>query len=129
MTPWASRNWCCGSASPDGNWANLPYAPRSAAGEPSRTIVLLAEGSERLVLVHSVYGIDGSQPRRDGIAWQAADRRRIDLSATATPLLEAATRLNDATGTKARLPAGQPWIVLASDEQGNVVEAHLPERD
>lgn len=114
---------------PNGRWTHLPYAPRSAAGEPSRPIVLLAEGSERLFLVHSMYGIDGAQPRRDGIAWQAADRRRIDLSATATPLLRAATRLNNVTGTKARLPAGHPWIVLASDEQGNVFEAQLAGRE
>jgi hypothetical protein len=114
---------------PNGRWTHLPYAPRSAAGEPSRPIVLLAEGSQRIFLVHSVYGVDGAQPRRDGIAWQATDRRRIDLSPAATPLLAAATRLNNATGTKARLPAGQPWIVLASDEQGNVFEARLPGRE
>ncbi|MDZ7639240.1 MAG: hypothetical protein U5J83_13480 [Bryobacterales bacterium] len=124
---------------PNGAWAALPYAPRTITGEPSRPIVLLAEGSQRLFLVHSVYGndrerprrdgIEGAHPRRDWIAWQVADRRRMDLSPAATPLLETATRLNNVTGTKALLPAGQPWIVLVSDQRGRVFEAELAERE
>ena len=40
-------------------------------------------------------------------------------------MLEAARPLNDVTGTKALLPPGQPWIVLASDKDGNVYEGRL----
>lgn len=114
---------------PHGTWDNLPYAPRTSAGEPSRPIVLLESGSRRIILIHSLYGKDGALPRRNGIAWLTADRHRIELSPAATTLLEAATRLNNATGPKAHLPAAQPWIVLVSDEYGSVFEAQLHGRD
>lgn len=108
-----------------GTWTNIPYAPRTKLGEPSRPIVLLDSGSSRLFLLHTIYRKDGTDPRRDVIVVQSSGRQRIDLSSTATVLLDSGTRLNDVTGAKAALPTDQPWIVLASDQEGRVFEAQL----
>lgn len=110
---------------PKGNWTNIPYATWTNAGWPSRPIVLLGSGSQRLFLIHTLYRKDGAVPRQDVIVWQTSDRHPIDLSSAATLLLDSGGRLNDATSSKAPLPAGQPWIVLASDSDGRVFEAPL----
>lgn len=109
---------------PKGTWRNLPYAPRTKAGEPSRPIVLLG-GPDRLLLLHSIYRKDGLEPRRDVIVWQSTGRHSLDLTPNAALLLDSGGQLNNVTGTKATLPAGQPWIVLASDVEGRVFEAQL----
>lgn len=109
---------------PKGKWINLPYAPRTRAGEPSRPIVLLS-GANRLLLIHSLYHKDGLDPRRDVIVWQSTARNSINLAPRAAVLLDSDGLLNNVTGAKAAPPAGQPWIVLASDAEGRVFEARV----
>jgi hypothetical protein len=109
---------------PAGAWTNHPYALRTEALQPSRPIVLLDDAGGRLFLVHTLYSMNRT-PRVDVIAWQATESSRIDLTPSAQVLLDAGTRLNDVTACKGRLPAGQPWIVLASDAQGRVYEGRL----
>lgn len=108
-----------------GKWTNIPYATWTNAGWPSRPIVQLEKDSNRLLLIHTLYRKDGLEPRRDVIVWQTSDRQPIDLSPTATLLLDSGARLNDATGAKGPLPAGQPGMILASDSDGRVFEAEL----
>ncbi len=95
----------------DGKWTSRPYAPRTESGEPSRPAVLLGGEPERMFLLHSRYAKGGSEIVR----W--ADGRE--------EVLIPGNRVNDVTGPKARFPNGQPWIVLASDREGNVYEARL----
>lgn len=97
---------------PDGRWVNRPYGLRTEDGEPSRPIVLLGGGD--LFLLHSFYGRE-----RGWVEWQPGHEM------AAQPLIEAAQRVNNVTGSKANLPEGQPWIVLASDREGDVYEATL----
>ncbi len=94
---------------PAGRWTNRPYALRTAVQEPSRPIVLL--GGARHILLHTIYrrGVEAALPS-------------FIAHANSTPLLTAGTPLNDVTGAKARLPEGEPWVVLASDARGNVYE-------
>ena len=96
-----------------GRWRNRHFAPRTKEYEPSRPLVLLGGRPEREFVVYSRYARTGPTPRGSQIVTGAA------------VLLEAARPLNDVTGTKALLPPGQPWIVLASDKDGNVYEGRL----
>jgi hypothetical protein len=69
--------------------------------------------------------MDGAVPRVDVIAWQSSNLSRLDVTPTARVLLDTGGRLNDVTGSKRHLPTGQVWIVLASDQAGNVYEIRL----
>ncbi|MCL4783187.1 MAG: hypothetical protein KJZ70_09155 [Bryobacterales bacterium] len=109
---------------PKGKWTNLPFAPLTSAGGPSRPIVLLG-GADRLLLVYSLYRKDGLNPRVDAIVWQGTTRRALDVGQKAAVLLDSGGQLNNATSLKGPLPAGQPWIVLASDPQGRIFEGRL----
>lgn len=104
---------------PRGQWASHPYAPRTSQAEPSRPIVLLGGDPERYLLLHTMYDRRPGQPPQSWIAWQPSVEKE------ARPLISAGARVNNVTGCKARLPAGVPWIVLASDHEGNVYEARI----
>lgn len=95
----------------EGKWISRPYAPRTEAGEPSRPAVLLGGEPERMFLLHSRYTKGGSEIVR----WAYGGEE----------VLIPGKRVKDVTGPKARFPTGQPWIVLASDREGNVYEARL----
>jgi hypothetical protein len=103
----------------EGKWQHHPYAPRTERAEPSRPIVLLGGEPERYILLHTFYGLEQGRPAESWIGWQST------LRDVARPLIAAGTRINNVTGCKARLPSGYPWIVLASDHQGNVYEARI----
>jgi hypothetical protein len=103
---------------PRGGWENHPYAPRTERSEPSRPAVVLGGEPERYFLFHSVYGREQGEPR-SWIVWQSR------LDEVACPFIAAGTRINNVTTCKSRLPAGHPWIVLASDHQGNVYEGTI----
>jgi hypothetical protein len=109
--------------SPRGEWSDLPYGPRTLTEEPTRPIVLLSERPPGLWLAHTVHLRDRAHPR-SLIVWQQGDPHRARLS-PARPLLEGTGRLNNVTGAKAALPDDGPWLVLASDAEGNVFEADL----
>jgi len=104
-----------------GKWTNYPYARRTAEVEPSRPIALI--GGERLFLLHSVY-------RRKGLAGFVAmlstgiGELRVDGEAGALIAADGVS-VNNVTGSKAALPTGVPWIVLASDEKGRVYEGEI----
>jgi len=104
---------------PQGRWENRGYALRTERAEPSRPIVVLGGEPERFLLLHTIYRREQSQPPESWIGWQST------LEEVAQPLIAAGTRINNVTACKARLPAGYPWIVLASDHEGNVYEARI----
>ncbi|MBI4906557.1 MAG: hypothetical protein HY820_23210 [Acidobacteria bacterium] len=108
-----------------GRWTNIPYAQRTEKYHPSRPIALLLADPARLFLLHTLYRLDHPIPRQSTIVWQTTGLSRLELAPVATPLLDAGTQLNDVTGSKAPLPPGQTWIVLASDQDGNVYEGKL----
>jgi hypothetical protein len=110
---------------PQGRWTNHPYAVRTAKFQPSRPIALLGGQPPRLLLLHSLYRMDHPKPPQSVIAWQTTDLPRLNLATAAQTLIDAVAGVNNVTGPKASLPAGHPWIVLASDEAGNVYEARI----
>lgn len=115
---------------PDG-WQNLPYAPRTSTGQPSRPLILVGETPPCLLLLHTLYGPKGlpqAGEQRNTIVWQAIPLGKIEarsLAISFQPLIDPGTAVNNTTGCKAKLPKGHPWIVLSSDDQGNVYEGHL----
>jgi hypothetical protein len=108
-----------------GRWTNHPYGIRTEQVEPSRPIILVGGSPERLMLAHSIYTKGNSRPAGSLVVWQSTDARRIDVSRAAKPLIDPLGYANDVTGCKARLPDGQPWIVLASAKDGSIYEAEL----
>lgn len=109
-----------------GKWKNYPYATLTSQQGPTRPIVQLGGNPAKLFLLHTI-AVVGRRPAESLIACQTTDPGRIQIAAAAQPLIEAetATAVNNVTGSKARLPQGAPWIVLASDPAGNVYEARL----
>ncbi len=104
---------------PRGRWENRRYALRTELAEPSRPIVVLGGEPERLLLLHTIYRREQGKPPESWIGWQSS------LEEVARPLIAAGTRINNVTACKGRLPAGYPWIVLASDHEGNVYEGRI----
>lgn len=114
--------------SPEGRWQNLPYAPRTAAEEPSRPIVLIDPEWRRLLLLHTLYGRSSQQRGNNRIGWQSvalSGRLSAELTAPATMLIGPLPGVNNVAGSKLPMTRGKPWIVLASDAKGNVYEGRL----
>jgi len=115
----------------DGRWSNWPFAARTETSEPSRPLALLGDTPTRLFLIYTRYdrGERTEDARReDRIVWQSASLASLNAAALDTPadaLLGPAPTLNNVTGCKQNLPERAPWIVLASDAQGNVYEGQL----
>ena len=113
-----------------GQWQNIPYAPRTSTGQPSRPVVLLGGEPPQVLLLHTVYGPpdQASQERRNTIVWQAAPLAQLTaatLAARSQLGIDPDAAINNVTGCKAALPAGARWIFLASDEAGRVYEGCL----
>jgi hypothetical protein len=116
---------------PNGTWENWPYACRTNSEEPSRPIVLLGGSPSVLLLLHTLYRRTPDSPRkndRNTIEWQSVTLDHLGAATLNVPsqtLLAPTPSLNNVTGCKQILPAQAPWIVLASDSQGNVYEGRL----
>lgn len=110
--------------SADGKWTNHPYARLTTTAAPTRPIAQLSHDGRRLYLVHTT-GLPGRRPPHSLIVAQVTPTDRIQVEGPAATILDAAAPVNNVTGSKARLPKERPWIVLASDAQGGVYEAHL----
>mgnify|MGYP005856219083 CR=1 FL=1 len=112
-----------------GWWTSVPYANRTAEGTPSRPIAVIGGAPERLFLLHTFYEPGPTAARRDGIALLVSGlpRYRVDVGAEVVTRGEG-VRLNDVTGPKGRFPEGAEWVVLSSDEHGNVYETRLEKR-
>jgi hypothetical protein len=109
----------------DGTWLNRPYAHRTSTTEPSRPIAVIGGKPERLLLAHTVYQRGMNKEQFSQIAGLLVDPTTIKLDQLPRLLIQASAKLNDVTSTKSVVPADKtiPWIILASDEKGNVYEA------
>lgn len=115
---------------PNGRWESIPYARREPTAEPSRPMLLLSVDRPDLVLLHTLYGrsSDPQQKPRNTIVWQTASLASLNrekLGAAARILINPGAAVNNVTGCKAPLPTGIPWIVLASDVEGNIYEGQI----
>ncbi len=112
-----------------GWWTSVPFANRTPKATPSRPIAVIGGAPERLFLLYTAYEPGPAAQRRDGITLIVSPlpRWRADLPASIVTRGEG-VRLNDVTGPKSRFPEGVPWIVLSSDQHGNVYETRLEAR-
>ncbi len=109
-----------------GGWSNFPYAPRTAAAEPSRPVIMAApDGS--LLAGHTIY--DKTDRNRDRIEFGRIDTTAagilVNKRVVILPAPELHAKVNDCTVSKAPFPVNGPWIVLASDGEGRVYEVDL----
>jgi hypothetical protein len=111
---------------PDGRWENYSYALLEEKLAPSRPIALLGGSPPQLYLLHTMYDRRSVGERRDFITLMMTDRHRLELADQGTRFLSAAKSINNVTGPRRMPPVGIPWIVLASDGDGNVYEGLLP---
>lgn len=107
-----------------GAWSNHPYAPLTPEHAPTRPVAQLDPGASRLFLIHTA-GLVGRRPAASVIVCQDTDPTRLSLGGPPRTLIQAGTAVNNVTGSKARLPKGAAWVVLASDSQGGVYEGRL----
>lgn len=110
---------------PDGRWCNRPYAIRSTVGEPSRPIAALSGLHGGLLLAHTVYMRGERRGEPSIIAGMVVDPDAPLLEKEPAVLMRASSPLNDVTSCKAigSEDGAVPWIVIASDQSGNIYEA------
>jgi hypothetical protein len=109
---------------PDGSWVNIPYADRTEAIMPTRPIALVGGDPQELYLVHSYYP-QGTSPRgEDYIVFRKTDLTASLINSEDQILIppKKGRYIRNATSTKNELPVNAPWIILASDKQGNIYE-------
>ncbi len=117
--------------SPKGSWRNYPYCDLGSVEHPSRSIILSVEKQPSLIL--NGYTIYNSKNRSQSkIVFGIADTTNVKILKNVTTVIapysaetDGARFVNNVTGSKSPLPENAPWIILASDNEGNVFEADL----
>jgi hypothetical protein len=112
---------------PDGLWTNYPYVPRTPEAEPSRPVVLTTPDRNLVLSGHTIY--DKRSHYADRIDFGRADTLApavlADQVTVIAPDMSLKVKVNNITGPKQMFPGDGPWIILASDEKGNVYESDL----
>ena len=117
--------------SPEGIWKNIPYVILKEHKKPSRPIAI---GTEDNSYVFSAYGDnDRSVPypynSKIMVAFAPVDSvseaRLNSPEAVIVPDSTYKFVVHNVTGPKEVFPKNAPWIILASDSEGNVYEADL----
>lgn len=110
-----------------GVWRNFPYAPRTAVAEPSRPVILATPRAGVFLAGHTIY--DKTGKFKDRIEWGRLDTAAAGILVNRQVVIPAnaglSARINNCTVPRFGVPAGAPWIILASDEKGRVYEADL----
>lgn len=116
--------------SPKGEWRNYPYAVLAPPDLPSRPIVVATEDPEIVLTGHTIY--HNKQPNLGKIVFGQIDTTQTEIVKNEKVVIAPYTagwdennRINDVTGPKKPYPLGVPWIILASDREGQVYEADL----
>lgn len=111
----------------EGKWRKFSYATLQETHKPSRPIVIATANPSLVLAGHTVY-----DSKNNLIVFGQIDTTRSEILVNPSPVivpdiskLPAQTRINDATGPKFSFPDDAPWIILASDREGNVYETNL----
>ena len=117
--------------SPKGSWRNIPYIILTGDKRPSRPIAIATEDNS---YVFSAYGDnDRSVPypynSKIMVAYAPVDSvSEVRLNRPEAVIVPDSTYkfvVHNVTGPREVFPENAPWIILASDSQGNVYEADL----
>ncbi|RZK41736.1 MAG: hypothetical protein EOO90_10315 [Pedobacter sp.] len=114
----------------NGKWKNYPFADLDVVKKPSRPAVFTVDGKRTVLLGYTIY--DGVDTNLGEIKFGIVDTsKKSVLSELKTVILPKSNsakntfRINDITGPKGSFPKDGPWIILASDQFGNIYEADL----
>lgn len=115
----------------DSEWKNYPYCNLQSWLHPSRPAIFSVENSNRLVLnAYTMY--HSGNPHLGSIYVGVIDTTTTEILTQEIPVIQPDTshwkpgnRINNVTGPKDPFPAQAPWIILASDNEGNIYEADL----
>jgi hypothetical protein len=110
----------------EGRWRNYPYFLRKST-VPSRPIIIATPDPGLILSCYTIY--DHKNRHKDRIGCGVIDTSSAGLLKNRTIIIAPdSTRkvqVNNVTGPKAAFPPNAPWIVLASDNKGNIYEANL----
>ncbi|MES2457512.1 MAG: hypothetical protein V4594_18290 [Bacteroidota bacterium] len=114
----------------DGKWKNYPFADLDSVKGPSRPVVFTIEGSGRVLVGYTEY--NAVNTNLGNIKFALADTAKkgllSELKTVVLPKLDMPKntfRVNDITGPKSSFPGNGPWIILSSDQLGNIYEVDL----
>lgn len=115
--------------SPEGNWRNFPYLSLTQDVGPSRPVVLTTPDSNLLLEGHTACDYRHKMRYADRIAFGIVDTTSTELLVKQVEVIVPDTSLkimiNNITGPKTAFPSDGPWIILASDNKGNIYESDL----
>jgi hypothetical protein len=114
----------------EGKWVNLPYLNlESRMKRPSRPIVIVIEDNSKVFVGHGDNDRSIPYPHDAIIAFAIVDTSFSevikDLQPVIKPCASRESFIQNVTGPKDAFPLEGPWIILASDSNGNVYEADL----
>lgn len=112
---------------PHGRWENFPYLNHEINTWPSRPVVIATPKPTEILAGHTIY--NKKEVNKGEIVFGVVDTTASEIlihqKTVISPKSEDGNRVNDITGPKHPFPADGPWIILASDNVGNVYEADL----
>jgi len=113
----------------NGRWFNYHYANLGFIRMPSRPIIL-SSSDDMILAGHTIY--NSQEPGLGEIVFGKIDTSSSEVLLNRTPVIKPDTtgwgnqnRINDPTGPKKPFPEIGPWIILASDREGQIFEADL----
>ncbi|CAG5008413.1 hypothetical protein DYBT9275_04262 [Dyadobacter sp. CECT 9275] len=114
----------------NGQWRNYAYADLDVVKAPSRPVVIATQNPALVLAGHTIY--NHKNANLGEIVFGRVDTSSAGLLRDVrTVIAPDATgwtkrnKINDITVPKKPFPDNAPWIILASDEEGNVFEADL----
>jgi hypothetical protein len=114
---------------PDGEWKNYPYLRLRPSIGPSRPVIITTPNSGLILSGYTVYDHTNKSKHSTRITFGVIDTasseiliRQKEIIIPDRPLN---SMINNITGPKSAFPTDGPWIILASDDKGDVYEADL----
>lgn len=115
----------------DGIWQNFPVCNLEETKQPTRPIVLTVTNHSDIVLFGYTL-FDAINAKNSIIAFGTINYKTPSVLSNVKPVIQPdlqqsdrKNQVNNVTGPKNSFPENVPWIVLASDKEGNVYEADL----
>ena len=114
---------------PGGRWKNYPYLKLRQYTGPSRPVVITTPDPDLILSGYTIYDHKNKNRYDDRIAFGVIDTASAEILVKRKEIIvpdpSLKIMINNITGPKLAFPSDGPWIILASDNKGNVYEADL----
>ncbi len=114
---------------PDGRWENDPYLTLGQYIGPSRPVVITTPDPDLILSGYTVYDHKNKKRYDDRIVFGVIDTTSTEILVKRKEIIvpdpSLKIMINNITGPKHAFPSDGPWIILASDNKGDVFEADL----